>query len=179
VGLNIVLKKEAGMAIHGSQGMLKMIRQPKPRHEYAVPRYRVTLVRDNRAVPPSSPLTTSVAAAAILRPLFAGLDREQFLVCGLDAKHVIIGVNVVSIGSLTLAIVHPREVFKPLILMNAGAWICAHNHPSSDPTPSQEDRVLTSRLRQGADLLGIPLLDHLILTEERCYSFADQGWPGA
>ena len=167
------------MAIHGSQGMLKMIRQPKPRNEYAVPRYRVTLVRDNRAMPPSSPLTTSVAAAAILRPLFAGLDREQFLVCGLDAKHAIIGVNVVSIGSLTLAIVHPREVFKPLILMNAAAWICAHNHPSGgDATPSQEDRVLTSRLKQGAELLGITLLDHLILTDARCYSFADQGWPG-
>jgi DNA repair protein RadC len=173
------MKKETDMAIHGSQGILKMIRQPKPSNEYAVPRYRVTLVRDNRAVPPSSPLTTSVAAADILRPLFAGLDREQFLVCGLDAKHAIIGVNIVSIGSMTLAIVHPREVFKPLILMNACAWICAHNHPSGDPTPSQEDRVLTSRLRQGADLLGITLLDHLILTDERCYSFADQGWPGA
>ena len=167
------------MAIHGSQGILKMIRQPQPRNEYAMPRYRVTLVRDNRAVPPSSPLNSSVTAAAILRPCFAGLDREQFLVCGLDAKHCIIGVNLVSIGSLTLAIVHPREVFKPLILMNACGWICAHNHPSGDTAPSPEDRVLTSRLRQGADLLGIVLLDHLILTDEGCYSFADQGWPGA
>jgi DNA repair protein RadC len=173
------MKKEADMAIHSSQGRVNLLRLPKPSNEYGVPRYRVTLVRDNRAVPPSSPLTTSVAAAAILRPLFAGLDREQFLVCGLDAKNCIIGVNVVSIGSLTLAIVHPREVFKPLLLMNAAAWICAHNHPSCDVTPSEEDRVLTNRLKQGADLLGIRLLDHLILTEERCYSFADQGWPGA
>ena len=166
------------MTIHGSQGILNIRRQSKPSYEYAVPRYRVTLVRDNRAVPPSSPLTTSVAAAAILRPLFAGLDREQFLVCGLDAKHSIIGVNIVSIGSLSLAIVHPREVFKPLILMNAAAWICAHNHPSCDLTPSEEDRVLTNRLKQGADLLGIMLLDHLILSDEGYYSFADQGWPG-
>ena len=177
-GYNILMKKkEADMAIHGSQGSLKLVRQPKPRHEYAVPRYRVTLVRENRAVPPSSPLNSSVAAAAVLRPLFEGLDREQFLVCGLDAKHRIIGVNLVSIGSLTLALVHPREVFKPLILMNAAAWIGVHNHPSSDPTPSQEDRVLTSRLKQGAEVFGITLLDHLILTDERCYSFADQGWP--
>ena len=167
------------MAIHGLQGILKLNQQPKLSHEYAVPRYRVTLVRDNRAMATSSPLTTSTTTAEVLRPLFAGLDREQFLVCGLDAKHAIIGVNIVSIGSLTLDIIHPREVFKPLILMNAAAWICAHNHPSGDPTPSPEDRVLTSRLRQGADLLGITLLDHLILTDERCYSFADQGWPGA
>ena len=167
------------MAIHGSQGSLNVIRQPKLRKAYAVPRFRVMLVRDNRAQVPSSPIRDSVSGAAMLRPLFAGLDREQFVVCGLDAKHGIIGVNVVSIGSLTLAIVHPREVFKPLILMNAAAWICAHNHPSGDPTPSPEDRVLTSRLRQGADLLGITLLDHLILTDERCFSFADQGWPGA
>ena len=167
------------MAVHSSQGMLNLNRPPKPSNPYAVPQYRVTLVRENRAVPPSSPLNTSVIAATVLRPLFAGLDREQFLVCGLDAKHHIIGVNIVSIGSLTLAIVHPREVFKPLILMNASAWICGHNHPSGDITPSPEDRVLTSRLRQGADLLGISLLDHLILTDEDCYSFADQGWPGA
>ena len=167
------------MADHGSQGILNGQRQPKRGKDYAVPRYRVTLIRENRAVPPSSPLTTSVDAAAVLRPLFAGLDREQFLVCGLDAKHGIIGVNLVSIGSLNLAIIHARDVFKPLILMNAAAWIAVHNHPSGDPTPSQEDRVLTSRLRQGADLLGITLLDHLILTDERVYSFADQGWPGA
>ena len=134
-----------------------------------------------RAVPfrRRSPSTTSEGAAQLLRPLFAGLDREQFLICGLDAKHGLIGINVVSTGSLTLAIVHPREVFKPLILMNAGAWICAHNHPSGDITPSPEDRVLTKRLREAADLFGIPLLDHLILAEERYYSFADQGWPGA
>ena len=167
------------MAIHSSQSSVNLLPLPKPSHPYALPRYRITLVRENRAVPPSSPLTTSATASALLRPLFAGLDREHFLVCGLDAKHGIIGVNVVSIGSLNLAIVHPREVFKPLILMNACAWIGAHNHPSGDVAPSQEDRVLTSRLRQGADLLGITLLDHLILTDEHYYSFADQGWPGA
>jgi hypothetical protein len=81
------MKKEADMAIHDSQGILNGQRQPKPRHDYAVPRYRVTLVRESRATAPSSPLLTSVAAAAILRPCFAGLDREQFLVCGLEFFH--------------------------------------------------------------------------------------------
>ena len=167
------------MAIHGLQGSVNLLRQTRPGNSYAVPRYRVTLVRDGRATMPAAPLLTSVGAADVLRPVFADVDREQFLVCGLDAKHGIIGVNVVSMGSLTMSIVHPREVFKPLILMNAAAWICAHNHPSGDPTPSQEDRQLTTRLRQGAELLGITLLDHLILTDARYYSFADQGWPGA
>ena len=112
-----------------------------------------------------------------LRPCFSGLDREQFLVCCLDAKNASIGVNVVSIGTLTLSLVHPREVFKPAILLNACAIIAVHNHPSGDPTPSPEDRTLTTRLREAGDLLGIRLLDHLILGDDRLYSFADQGWP--
>lgn len=146
---------------------------------YALPRFRVTLVRENRAAYPATPIRSSVDAAALLTPCFKGLDREQFLVCGLDAKNHIIGVNIVSTGTLTLSIVHPRETFKPLILMNAAAVICAHNHPSGDPSPSAEDRTLTARLRQAGELLGITLLDHIILGEGRTYSFADQGWPCA
>jgi len=165
-----------------NQGQLtvrpKRLSGPKPTFKpYRVPRYRLTLVAESSGIESPEPIQTSIAAATLLRPCFDGLDREQFLVCGLDAKHRIIGINIVSIGSLTLAIVHPREVFKPLILMNAAAFICAHNHPSSDPTPSPEDRVLTQRLRQGAEILGIPLLDHVVLGEERYFSFADQGWP--
>lgn len=143
-----------------------------------LPRFRVTLVRENRASFPAATIRDSRAAAELLAPHFAGIDREQFVVCGLDAKHHIIGLNVVSVGSLTVSIVHPREVFKPLILMNACALICAHNHPSGDPTPSAEDHALTSRLRQAGELLGITLLDHIILGDYN-YSFADQGWPGA
>ena len=146
---------------------------------YRVPRYRITLVSEEAGGLSTVPLKTSAGAAAFLRPCFEGLDREQFLVCGLDAKLNAIGINVVSIGSLTLSIVHPREVFKALILMNASVCICAHNHPSGEVTPSQEDHVLTKRLRETGELLGITLLDHLILGENRHYSFADQCWPGA
>ena len=142
-----------------------------------IPRYRVTLVPEGGHTAPCGLLRDSAAAAAALRPCFVGLDREQFLVCCLDAKNVSIGVNIVSIGSLTLSIVHPREVFKPAILLNACAIIAVHNHPSGDPTPSVEDRTLTTRLREAGDLLGIRLLDHLILGDDRFYSFADQGWP--
>jgi DNA repair protein RadC len=142
-----------------------------------IPRYRVTLVSEGGHTAPYGVLRDSSAVAAAMRPCFDGLDREQFLVCCLDAKNVSIGVNIVSIGSLTLSIVHVREVFKPAILLNAAAIIAVHNHPSGDPTPSAEDRTLTTRLREAGDLLGIRLLDHLILGESSLYSFADQGWP--
>jgi DNA repair protein RadC len=141
-----------------------------------IPRYRVTLVSEGGHTAPCGLLRDSTVAADALRPCFAGLDREQFLVCCLDAKNAIIGVNIVSIGSLTLSIVHPREVFKPAILLNSCAIIAVHNHPSGDPSPSLEDRTLTTRLREAGDLLGIRLLDHLILGDDRLYSFADQGW---
>ena len=107
------------------------------------------------------------------------LKKEHLKSLLLDTKNRVMKIMTVSIGILDSSLVHPREVFKPLILMNACAWICAHNHPSGDSTPSSEDRVLTKRLREAAELFGIPLLDHLILAEERYYSFADQGWPGA
>lgn len=90
---------------------------------YRVPRYRVTLVCEERGESSPETVRDSTSAATIVRPHFSGLDREHFLVLGLDAKNRIIGINVVSVGSLSLAIVHPREVFKPLILMNAAAWL--------------------------------------------------------
>ena len=163
---------------HIKDQMLAPLTSPVlPLQPYLAARYRVSLVQEAGASGPSTAVSNSASAFRLLRPCFEGLDREQFLVCGLDAKHHVIGVNVVSIGSLTLSIVHPREVFKPLILMNAGALLCAHNHPSGDPFPSPEDRALTARLRQAGELLGIPLLDHVILGEDRYYSFTDQGWP--
>ena len=148
-----------------------------PAEPYRAPRYRVTLVCETEGVGTADPIRDSITAVQLFRPCFEQLDREHFVVCGLDAKHRVIGINVVSVGTLTLSIVHPREVFKPLIVMNAAAWLCGHNHPSGDATPSQEDRLLTKRLREAGELLGITLLDHLILGEARHYSFADEGWP--
>jgi len=131
------------------------------------------LVKESPARPSPVRIKDSQTAYRLLESLFDGLDREHFMIVALDAKHSVIGINTVSIGSVTLSIVHPREVFKPLILMNASAVILAHNHPSGDPTPSQEDRALTRRLKDGGELFGITVLDHLILGEGRYYSFAD------
>ena len=112
-----------------------------------VPIYRVTLVRESTVAElPNTPIRKSSEAAAILRRLFAGLDREQFAVLLVDAQHRPIGINVVSIGSLTASIVHPPEAFKAAILANAAAVIVAHNHFSGTVNPSPEDIELSRRL---------------------------------
>jgi len=109
------------------------------------------------------------------REEFSQLDREMFVVLLLNGKNQVLGFNVVSIGSLTAALVHPREVFKPVILANAAAIILVHNHPSGDPEPSAEDRALTARLEQAGELLGIRVLDHIILGDGQ-YRSKGEGW---
>ena len=109
-------------------------------------------------------------------PTLRDLRHEIFKVILLDAKHAIMRDATVSEGSLTLSIVHPREVFNMAVRESAAAVIFLHNHPSGDPTPSQEDRVLTARLVAAGELLGIRVLDHIVVGDGRYMSFADQGW---
>jgi DNA repair protein RadC len=130
----------------------------------------------------AAPLSTGTrirSSADLFRhygPLLRDLRHEVFKLVLLDAKHAIIRDVTVSEGSLTLNIVHPREVFNQAVRESAAAVICLHNHPSGDPEPSGEDRTLTARLVQAGEVLGIPLLDHLILGDGRYVSFADRGW---
>jgi DNA repair protein RadC len=121
-------------------------------------------------------LSSSKVAADLFRTYLADVDREHFVVLFLNRKNKIVGLHTVSVGSLTASVVHPREVFKAAILANCSAIVAGHNHPSGNPQPSQEDRVLTTRLAEAGRLLGIQLLDHIIVGDERQYfSFADEG----
>jgi len=86
-----------------------------------------------------------------------------FVVVALDVRNVVLDVIEVARGCLTGVEVHPREVFRPLIRQAAAAAVVAHNHPSGDPTPSDEDLTLTQRLREVGELVGIPLLDHIVV----------------
>jgi len=103
------------------------------------------------------------------------LDREHFWRIDLDARNQIIGYEVCSIGTLTASLVHPREVFKGACLANSAGIIIAHNHPSGEVQPSPEDKSTTRRLVAGGKLLGIPVLDHVILTTGSYFSFRDKG----
>ncbi len=103
------------------------------------------------------------------------LEVETFLCLHLDSKNTIKALHVVSIGSLGSSLVHPREVFRSAILNGAAGVIFAHNHPSGDPAPSDEDLQITKRLCEVGKLIGIRCLDHIIVGQGRYFSFADQG----
>jgi DNA repair protein RadC len=103
------------------------------------------------------------------------LRQEAVYVVLLDAKNRIVGEAKVSEGSLSAAIVHPREVFRPVIEESAAAVILVHNHPSGDPTPSAEDLAITQRLRQVGDVMGVRVLDHLIIGAGCYTSFVERG----
>ncbi len=100
-------------------------------------------------------------------------DREEFIALHLNAKNTIVSYEIVSIGTLSSSLVHPREVFKAAILSNAASIILCHNHPSGDPDPSKEDLNLTKRLAEAGKLLGIEVLDHVIFGASNYYSLKE------
>ena len=91
--------------------------------------------------------------------------QERFLVVLLDGRHRVLRQELVSQGTLTASLVHPREVFRPALRESAAALVLVHNHPSGDPTPSREDREITERLMRAGEILGIPVLDHVVVAE--------------
>lgn len=96
-------------------------------------------------------------------------DRELFCILNLKTKGQVINLNIVSMGSLQASIVHPREVFKSAILSNASGIILLHNHPSGDCQPSEADIAVTKRLIDAGELLGISVLDHIVIGEQKNY----------
>lgn len=120
-------------------------------------------------------ITSSEAVARYYRPRLRDLKHETFRVLLLDAKRRLLREALVSEGTLTASLVHPREAFLPAVRGSASAVIFVHNHPSGDPTPSPEDLELTRRLIEAGRLLGIQVLDHVIIGADRVVSLADQG----
>jgi DNA repair protein RadC len=114
-------------------------------------------------------------AAEFLVPQFGTRPVEQFGVVLLDTKHRLLRTTLLSVGTIDASIVHPREVFRAAASAGAAALVLFHNHPSGDPTPSDDDIALTKRLVRAGDLMGIPVLDHVIITENRFCSLKDRG----
>jgi DNA repair protein RadC len=137
-------------------------------------RVRVKLVRD-RAGTFGPALSCAGDIAAAFMDELAHLDREQFVCAHLDVKNRLVSREVVSIGHLSAALVHPREVFKAAILANAASVAFVHNHPSGDPEPSREDVEITRRLIKAGEILGIPVLDHVVVARRGHASIGERG----
>lgn len=121
---------------------------------------------------------TPINSSQIVFELFkflAAESKEHFIVLHLDSKNKLLCIDRVSSGSLNASIVHPREVLKSCLLSSCAGLILLHNHPSGDPAPSKEDELITNRLKEGCDLLGVRLLDHVVIGEGSFVSFADRG----
>jgi len=118
---------------------------------------------------------SSQDVAVYYQPRMKDLKKEMFRCILLNTKNKIIREEVVSIGSLSASIVHPRDTFKAAIRESAAAVIFIHNHPSGDIKPSQEDILLTRRLVQAGEVLGIQVLDHIIIGDGDHFSFRDNG----
>lgn len=101
--------------------------------------------------------------------------KEHFVALYLNARNRLIHRETVSIGTLTASLVHPREVFSTAVKVSAAGMIVAHNHPSGDARPSPEDRAATRRLERAGRIIGIPMLDHIIVSENGYYSFREDG----
>lgn len=128
-----------------------------------------------RVAEPNPVIRSPEDLADILLPETAGAKREHFYAALLDKKNRLLAMHTVSVGSLDASLAHPREVFLEAIKASAAAVIVAHNHPSGDPEPSDEDMRLTMRLADCGRLLGIPVLDHIILGDDRWLSMKARG----
>lgn len=117
----------------------------------------------------------SRAAADILIPLMGDLVQEKFCVLCLSASNKLIHYEFISSGGLTSTIVDPKMVFKTALQHTASRLIIAHNHPSGNLEPSSADKQITDKLKAGARLLDMQLMDHIIIADKKHFSFADKG----
>ena len=141
---------------------------------YKIPDYKVMLVKDSNVSSNKKRISSPVDVVNMFETYLKGADREHFCVAMLDRKGNLLGLNTISIGSISSSIVHPREVFKPAIIIGASSIILCHNHPSGDTIPSNEDITVTRKLIEGGKLLNIEILDHVIIGDNY-YSMKEKG----
>lgn len=133
-------------------------------------------------VPAKTTFSNSMAVAAVFQALQNQMadadpceaDREHFWCALLNTRNVVKSVNLIAVGCLSGALVHPREVFRPAVAESAAAIVLCHNHPSGDPSPSPEDVQLTERLVEAGRILGIRVLDHVIIADGGYASVMDK-----
>jgi len=139
------------------------MKQVTAKHKKRVNIISLKVVKESSVLYEGRKMSTPMEARKLLMPFFDGMDREKFLVIYLNVKNEPNAIHTVSIGCLNSSIVHPREVYKGALMSNAASVIFAHNHPSGNPEPSQNDKNMTERLVKAGEILGITTIDHLII----------------
>jgi DNA repair protein RadC len=124
---------------------------------------------------PRPVIASPASAAQLVMEEMRYFAEEHFRILILNTRHQVLAERDISVGSLNASLVHPRETFRAAIAQGAAALVLLHNHPSGDPTPSADDLALTARLAQAGQLLGIPILDHLVIGDGRYVSLREQG----
>ena len=127
------------------------------------------VVKENSVLYETRKINNPYDAYRLAKNFLIGSDREKFVVACLDTTNQPVSIEVVSVGTVNSAIVHPREVFKVAILTNASKIICFHNHPSGSTKFSKEDEAITKRLIKSGEILGIELVDHIIVGDNDTY----------
>ena len=140
-----------------------------------IPKVQISMVKEVFVSNTAYRCSEDVANSEIAEKELRNSDREKFICVHFNIRNQIISYEVVSMGSLTSSIVHPREVFKAAILANAASVLFMHNHPSGEPEPSIDDIEITNRLCKAGSILGINVLDHLIITRTGFLSFRQRG----
>lgn len=120
-------------------------------------------------------IKSSLDVYDLIRGRTDGIKKEVFFGIHLNTKNFLLKCEEISVGSLSANIVHPREVFKSAVEISAAGIILAHNHPSGDPSPSEEDVKLTKRLAEAGEVMGIKVLDHVIIGDKKFVSLKEQG----
>jgi DNA repair protein RadC len=128
-----------------------------------------------RRLPEGAPVRSASDVFAHFHPKLRDARQERFAVVLLDGRHRVLGEELISLGTLTASLVHPREVFRPALRAAAAGLVLVHNHPSGDPSPSAEDREVTRRLAAAGELLGVRVLDHVIVAERGYCSLREEG----
>ncbi|AWH78802.1 JAB domain-containing protein [Clostridioides difficile] len=132
------------------------------------------LVKESSVLYETRKISNPYDAYRLVKNFLVDSDREKFVVVCLDTKNQPVSIEIVSIGTVNSAMVHPREVFKVAVLSNASKIICFHNHPSGNTNFSKEDEVITKRLQKCGEILGIELVDHIVVgDDDKYFSFKE------
>ncbi len=149
-----------------------MTRALKKHLKYLVPQYKLALIKEPGVAQPL-PVVSPDSLAKFVEPL-RHYSEEHFVAFHLDSGHKVIGYQIVSHGTISASLVHPREVFKAALIANSFAIIVAHNHPGGSLKPSPEDIETTEKLIESGKLLGVNVLDHVIVASSGLVSLREE-----